>query len=105
MFHVVPEYGTGAQTPSLRLLQPQLRLSRSNPVIHVFESPEVRDSDCDGRGATAQERHTSAPYLRPLAHPTDMVCTHTHTQTLIPLIIIGSYLVESANCLDWQRGP
>ena len=59
---------------------------------------------CDGRGATAQELHPSALYLRPLAHPTDMVCTHTHTQTLIPLITIGSYPSETANCPDWQGG-
>ena len=31
-----------------------------------------------------------------------MVCTHTHTQTLIPLITIGSSLSETANCPDWQ---
>ena len=67
-------------------------------------SAKPRQCVCDGRGATAHELHTSAPCLRPLAHPTDMVCTHTHTQTLIPLITIGSSLSETANCPDWQGG-
>ena len=44
-------------------------------------SAKPRQCVCDGRGATAHELHTSAPCLRPLAHPTDMVCTHTHTNT------------------------
>ena len=40
---------------------------------------ELNYQQCDGRGATAHERHIPAPYLQLLAHT--RICIHIHTQT------------------------
>ena len=59
---------------------------------------------CDGRGATAHELHTPAPYLHPLAHPNRHgLHTHAHTNTHTT-DYNWIHLMDTANCLDWQRG-
>src|SRR4029434_9032664 len=60
--------------------------TNTNIQAHIHKHTNTH-AHCDGRGATAHEPHTPAPYLQPLAHPN----RHgLHTQTLIPLITIGS---------------
>ena len=59
---------------------------------------------CDGCGATAHEPHTPAPYLQPLAHPNRHgLHTHAHTNTHTT-DYNWIHLMDTANCLDWQRG-